>query len=314
MTTTFRVTSALAAGVIGVLLLAGCGSPQAGAGTSVPIGTTVAGTVPATGTAVPPTAVPPTGVPPTDQPTLVPPTVGTGSDATPPPTDGPRPGATPLLWLTSGPGLYCDTRGTLVPQLVVYSDFSVLQVEDGIGAHCESVPTVSTGWIQRRVVAAAISRFHDQGLAGVDLRLTNVMDAGTAFISLAEGDVTQVASVYALGLDVDVPADQVAARAAVQQIYDDLTAGFQRTGDWTPDQLTVNPSSTVTEGTAVPAWPSVKPGSDCQVVPEADVPAVLRANGDRTAGASWKVGGRTVDLALGLVLPGFVACAPVVGG
>jgi len=289
-----------------VSVLTGCASEQVGVGSGVTSGSTVSTTAT--------TELPSTDIPTTDgtPPTTDLPTVGGSSDSLPPPTDGPTADATPLIWLTSGPGLYCDTRGTLVPQLVVYSDFSVLKVEDGIGAHCESVPSVSTGWIDRRVVADAVATFQDNGLAGADLRLSNVMDAGTGLISLNAGGDTQVASVYALGLDVDVPADQVAQRAAVQAVYTLLQDGFHQTGDWVPDRLTVSPGTGVDTEAATATWPSDAPGSTCREVPEADVAAVLEANGDRDAAAEWKVDGRKTDLALGLVLPGFEPCASVV--
>lgn len=312
------------AAVLLIGTLVACGTAQTG--TAAPPGstgpeTTSSVVAPNTTVLVPP-SIPPTG-PPTAPSTPGSEVPGSTEPPTsvvdPPPTDGPGPDAVPILWLTNGPGYYCNTMHTLLPRMVVYSDFSVLSTDEGIGAYCEPVPTITAGTVDPALVQELLQMFADEKLAGIDLRLDNVMDAGTGFVSIADPETGRplVAAAYAMGIDIDLPADQVAPRAAMKEIGRKLQDGVTETGTWKRDRLVaLEGDDWMGEESSgpTPTWPSDTPGTECAEVPDADVSAVLKANGDRNGGSPWKVDGKEVNLAIGVVLPGFQPCVGPVSG
>ena len=315
MTGMKRSFSGLVAAAVILAISAACAAPP-GDSAAVPDSSTADGSAPvssATATEVPGSAGPVTG----------PGSSGPITSATPtavdpvPPTDGPGPDAVPILWITDGPGYYCATAGTLVPDLVVYSDYSAIRTGEGIGAYCESVPTLTRGFIDPALIRSVMQEFQDEDLAGVDLGLDNLMDAGTTYLSVRGVDTgaVQVAAAYGLGYEGDTPADQRGVRGVMTGIRTDLEGAFVATGKAPVERLVVTAGldpMTQVPTDAPPTWPSEAPGGDCAEVDPADVPEVLAANGDRLAGSQWQVDSVTVGLAVGVVLPGFAPCADVI--
>ena len=82
-----------------------------------------------------------------------------------------------MVW--QSPGFFCSAMGTNVPQLVVYSDGAVLQ-SDGIGAHCEPLPTITAGWIDPQLLAEWLSAYFASPESSANLDLMNVTDLGSA--------------------------------------------------------------------------------------------------------------------------------------
>lgn len=293
-------------GVVSVLIVltAGC----AAAGTATPAGP---GSGPP-GSTVPGSTVPVTPGSSTPASSPVSPVATRPSDLT-----GPAADAEPMFSMTVHPTYFCDTENSHLPSLVIYDDGTVLRA-DTIGAHCQPVPTVTIGWVDPNLARQQLTDYFTGPMARVNMRDLQVTDM--PFTVLRMPGVGAV-SIYGFGYTDDVPAEQEQARQVVTTLIDGLTAAAAATETWQPERLALSaPESGSGAADEAVEWPlPVTPelqkavsSHGCLALDDpADIEQLLAANRDRNAAGGWVVDGQTVELAIGVVLPGYQPCAPL---
>ncbi|RIJ77017.1 hypothetical protein D1871_08575 [Nakamurella silvestris] len=229
----------------------------------------------------------------------------------PVPTDGPGPDARPMLWVTYGFGYFCATEGTLLADLVVYDDFSALRSENS-GDSCSPLPTISTGTVDPQLVVDLIHDFQVADLRGFSAVRALISDAGPSYVSVDLGDnVVQFATSILSEEGPVATGEDLVKLDQLSRIRDRLRGAFRPTGSLAPARLVVEAGytdETKKPKEKVPRWPG-QAVTGCQSVPDDQVAQILREQGNRAADAPWKVAGRTQNLILGVVLPGFAPCA-----
>jgi hypothetical protein len=233
----------------------------------------------------------------------------TGTAIRPAKVNGPSRGAVPMVTVTDYPGYFCSARGTLVPAIVVYDDGNVLTA-DGIGASCEKVPNISAGWIDPASVRARLDEYFKSPDSKVDMSNLPVTDLGSTGVQYVGTDgAVQKVGAYGLGFDSGgsgIPADQVAARAALGKLLRFLAVDSGPKVAWAPQQLSVirsSPGEFANPSKGPVAWPlrsttasakffRTSPG--CLPVTGKDAAIVLRAHGSRHTQAIWTVGGKEI--------------------
>ena len=238
---------------------------------------------------------------------------------------GPGADASVMAEVLVAPGFFCSVPGPQVGTLTLSSDGAVLE-SDGIGAHCQPVPTVTASWVDPATTRRLLDNYFASAASRADLDIPSVTDLATTQLAYtdAAGGVHKVAA-YGLGFDdlsfASVPAPVLDAQRELSRVLDALDAAAQPSAPWTPDRLTVvpdrDPYSAVEAN--VPDWPlattaaavAVVTGtSECEVLTGADVAVVLAAAAARaTAGSTWTIDGAPHEVAIGVVLPGSEPCA-----
>ncbi|MTD17454.1 hypothetical protein GIS00_26325 [Nakamurella sp. YIM 132087] len=257
---------------------------------------------------------------------------GVGTAVRPDPLTGPAEGAAPIFWLRTVPGYYCSVRGTLVPSLVLYSDGTVLST-DGIGAHCDPLPTVRIGWLDPDVAEARLAEYFASPEAAVDMTDLQVTDLPFAtLVHRPVGGPERTVGLYGPGAeeyvdDLDISTREREARQAFSDVVEGIRTDAALAGNWQPEQLSVTRLAADEGDPAASAlsWPlssaewrdfllddPAAGGSAaddrCRAALGAEATELLAAHTGDTAGR-WRTGATEVPVALGLVLPGAAPCS-----
>ncbi|MET3805627.1 hypothetical protein ABIB25_002631 [Nakamurella sp. UYEF19] len=107
------------------------------------------------------------------------------------------------------------------------------------GAYWNQIPTFTAGWIDPDVLAALAENYLDSPEAEVDLRDLDVTDGPIDHIAYraAGTTTTRGVSAYLADFDVsqiDLPAEQVPARQAFNDLRATVFGRADATQDWTP--------------------------------------------------------------------------------
>lgn len=234
----------------------------------------------------------------------------------------PRPPSTP----TDGPVITVDDRVNFwIPSshtaplgLAVYADGTVIRAE-GDGSHAEPLTPMVIGLVDGCRVQEAVDAL--VALAGVDFGMPGVTDQGTTTVTVTRpGSGKVILSAYALGIgDEYVDHAQAEARAILTSTLDAIVHATSAEGPWTPNRLQLTQFEREVSGPAL-LWPLAASISNvlhrrttgelpCGVVDGADADAVAAALGRQPALSPWDDGSDTAMLAVGVLVPGQLACA-----
>lgn len=247
---------------------------------------------------------------------------------------GPGSDDRPLAVLRQVPtgGIACAYAKTLLPTLALYADGAVLTGPAAAGFYCSKTPSLSAGWIDPGWATARLNAFFSSANSRTDMvKLSGTVDVAdgttTTLTYFSPGGASTTVSAYVLDMEGQLGTlaiDQARARTALKSLITDLTSKVGSTTPWTARSVNVvKPArSDLPHGDQPPPaqWPL--PPSDaltktllsapdgyCTVVYGRDAAALLKAQQNRTTLSPWKISGKTIFVAVGMVIPGIDPCS-----
>jgi hypothetical protein len=235
----------------------------------------------------------------------------------------PTPTGPPMLTVTQGSNSWIANSRTEPYAIAVYPDGTAIRAEAD-GSYAESLPDMTIGRIDPCLLARTV--FDLGELAGSDLGDPTITDQGTTSVTLAAsaaGGSDVLISAYALGIgDEYVEAAQLAARQRLGAAIAALLDGLQSQRPWIPESLRVTslgaPQGNLADRPPALDWPlatalqstvgeSGTPDA-CGELTDQDATAVLRVLAGQPAATMWTDGQQKLVLAIGVLVPGQIAC------